>query len=358
MENSVMENSVIENGVMENGVIEMKQTFDVKRILFPTEKYIQEAEKKYQVFPTDMTVPENYDFLKDGVKELKKLITATEKYRKSSQAEAFAFCKATNSVAKFITNRFEKVKQPMFKVLNEYDTKKEIERREKERKEAERQERIENKINHIKNLVSKLILAEAVTIKSQIEELRKDDLAWADEHIASVQDLKESVLPQIEELYNMRLQVENAKAAAEKAEEDRVKKEKEEQSRRDAEQKAIRIENARLKAENEKQIAELRAAAKRIKDQEDAEAAAQKRAKVEKEWAAMLEEKKKKEDAEAAELARIQRGANRQKAVELTVNQIQDYVRSFETNTSDAKIVSCFIDDIQAGNFKHIKWVD
>jgi len=361
---------------MENELIEMKESFEVSKILFPTEKYIQAIEDEFREFPTDMTVPENYIFVKDGVKKVKKYLTDTEKYRKSSQAKALKHCQDTNAAAKVISGRLSAVNDPMIKVVKDHETKEEIVRREGERLEAERQENIETKISAISGLVSGLILAGADVVKKHIEELTVDDVyVWADEHAETVQELKNKTLVQLGELYTMKTQAEAAAVAAEKAETERVQRENEAQDKRNAELKAVRIENARLQAEAEKRAEELRIAAQKIKDHEDAVVAAKaEETRLKKERAEKAAEdlrqkeakrKKEKEDAERAEVERVQKEkedkekiANRKKAVSLTVKQLKKGFGSIINYTTDAEFIAYFIQDIQANEFNHIKWVD
>jgi len=318
---------------MENEIIEMEQKFEVSKILFPTEKYIQAVENEFKDFPTDMTVPENYALIKAGVKKVKKYLTATEKYRKSSQAKALKFCQDTNAVSKILSGRFSAVNDPMVKVVTDHETKEEIKKREIERLEKERQENIENKINNISRLVSSCILSTADEVKKQIDALTNDDItSWADEYKVKVVELKNSVIVQLGELYSMKIQAETAKVAAEKAEKERIEKEKEEQEKRNAEQKAIRIENAKLRAENEKDAAKLKAANKIIADQ--------KLAAEKKEAAAAIAEQKREEEKKQARLKKEEEEKKAAKMVEIAKQQTAFYEAEAEGLIEHEKIAA------------------
>jgi len=384
---------------MENEIIEMKQSFEVAKILFPTEEYVQAVEDEFRDFPTDMTVPENYALVKSGVKKVKRYLTATEKYRKSSQAKELLHCQNTNKAANILSSRFSAVNDPMVKVVKDYEIKIEIQKREAERIEKERQEAIETRINNITGLVSTLIQSDANEVKKQIDTLTNNDVtAWADEYKIKAIELKSSVMVQLVELYNMKIQVETAKEATEKAEEERLEKEKEEQKKRDAEQKAIRIENAKLKAEQEKDAAKLRAANKIIADQKEAAELAEQKRKIaekeardaaEKERLRIVQEKKREEkkaaDAIETEKLRIKKEKEerekaevdaklkaekaeadeiaKKEAVDLTTKQIITQMTGCLGNAGspgeeEEAFVFFLIKAIQEDKFNHIKWVN
>lgn len=358
-------------GEMVTDIIEMQQPFAVQKIEFDTEKSIKLVEETFKDFPTDMTVPENYVFVKNGVKKVKKLITATEARRKELKKDALAYGKKVDSTAKEIASRFIAVKTPMVEVVTAHETKEEIKKREIERIERERQENIEAKINGISGLVAGLMLSDAAEIKQQIETLTADDVAWADEHKEKVVELKRKTLAQLDELLNMKTQAEAASIAAAKAEAERIQREEEEQKKRDAEQKAIRIENARLHAENERLEKERLAAAKIIQDQKDAVAAAEQekirvaaeKKRKEEEALALAEkrrlvavetEKLRVEQEKAAIEKKKEDAENREAAVALTMEQF--VVNDIGGDTDG--LYPILIRAIQADKFKHIKWVD
>lgn len=367
----------------EDTAIDLKQSYAVQEIKYPTEASIQIVEDEFKDFPTDMEVKENYTFVKSGVKKVKKLITATESHRKMLKKDALEYGRNVDKAAKSISGRFIAVNKPMIKVMTDHETKEEIARREEERIEKERQEGIETKIDEMSTIVSDNITTDSGIIKEIIGSLEEDDLSWSEEWREKVTALKSSTLIQLNELYAMKISSEEAAILAEKAEKERLQREKEEQKKRDEDQKAIQAENAKLHAENIKKEAELKEAAEKIRIEKEATARAEEqRIKAEKREAAVIEqerlnaERSKRLIAEEVEKREEERRRERIEAVqarELAAERkeqkkkdevadkksvalvVKKWVAGYGTTEVAAKAI---VEAIRKDKFKHVKWVE
>jgi len=277
-------------------VVEMTPSFERHLITYPTtEEMIAKAEKKFAEIPKDLTIKENYNFLKDGIKFVGKMITDTETRRKELKKKSLEYGREVDKIGNGIKDRLIAIRQPMKEKKVEFDTAKEIARREEERKEAERQEAIEIKILDLRNLVADNIQSDSAVLREILADLQKDAaFEWAEEHEDKVKSLSVTVIKSLKGLLNMKIQSE----AAEKAEAEREAKEKERQ-------KQQQIENARIAAKNKQQAEELRLA----------------QARVEAEKAAIDEEKrkiaKKKQQADEAEKAAAQARVEAEKQAQI-----------------------------------------
>jgi len=365
----------------------VKEDYNVEKIKYDTEEEIQVVEELYRNIPTDMTVKKNYDFVKDGAKKVKKLISATEKRRKELKADALDYGRKVDSIAKKISGRFKVIYDPMKKIIVDHETKEEIKKRETERIEKERQEKIELRINKISGLASELMLSTADVIKSQMELLELDDAnIWAEEYSDKVVELKKNTMIQLDELFRMKSQTENAK----KREEERKEKEKKE---REEEQKAIMVENARLAAENKKNADALEAANKIIAEQaarvesekiakeqakEEAEKIAKEKIEAEKFAIAEAEAEKERIAIAKAEVERLiikkqafreaetaawtendRLKAGRKKAIDLTITQVvAEFSEAAKLGEEEEAFAFGLIQAVISNNFKHLKWID
>ncbi len=282
-----------------NAVVQMAQPFESQLITYPTtEEAIQEVEEKFKDIPDDLSVKENYTFVKKGISVVGKMVTATETRRKELKKNALEYGRKVDSMGNSIKDRLNAVRQPMKEVKVKFDTAEEIKRREVERQEKERQEAIEIRINEIRNMVADNIQSNSVTLKELIDDLQKNTFRWAAEHAEKVKELSAATVENLTGLLNMKIQSE----AAEKAEAEREAKEKEAQKKQ-------QVENARIAAENKKQAESLRTAQEKIRKDQEAIEIEKRKIAAKKEQAAEAERAaaQAKKDAEEEERQRVLR---------------------------------------------------
>jgi len=367
-------------------LVEMGQPFEVQKVTYPvTELKLTEVEKRFADFQEDLSIKENYLFIKGGVKEVKKLITGTEARRKELKSGALDYGRKVDAAAKTIKERLDGVYQPMLEAKTTFDTAAEIAKREADRKEEERLDGISLKIEGLKNIVSDNILSSSAVLKESISTVENDSLDWSEEKKEDAVELKSAALAKLNELLNMKLQAENA--AKNEAEREEAEKEK---------QKALQLENAKIAADNAKQAEVLKAAqekldkekvdieeekqrlrdeaAKKIADaklEEERKAreireAAEKKEREERvkllqarEEAAAKEreakEKKEKEEREAKEAAAkkkadLEAAENLDKNICSMVDALMGYCISRDTAAD-------LLDGIRKNNFKNLRWV-
>ncbi|MBL0732223.1 MAG: hypothetical protein JJW03_05150 [Desulfosarcina sp.] len=283
----------------QNAIVEMTPSFENQAITYSTtNEIIQEMEKKFKDIPEDLSDKENYGFVKDGIKILTKMITATETRRKDNNRKAIDYKARNDEKGNGIKDRLDAIRQPMKCKKVAFDTAEEIKRREEERKEAERQALIETRIDNIRNMVTDNIQSNSNVLRDVLAGLKNDSCEWAEEHLVKVKELSAATVENLTGLLNMKIQSE----AAEKAEAEREAKEKERQKKQ-------QVENARIAAENKKQAEELQATKDKLKkDLELIEAEKRKIAK-QKQQAEEAERKaaQAKKDAEEKERKRVLR---------------------------------------------------
>lgn len=260
----------------------------------PIEAGLASLEDKYRDRPTDLAIPENYEFCRKAIAEMRKVRTNTEKLRKELKADALEYGRRVDSAAKGIIDKVKEIEEPYATAKSEYDTKLEIERREKAQAEEWRIDGISARIAEISNLPSAHISSAADEIELLFPALN-DALAtvndWAMEFADKARETIAGTVQKLEELHSLKRQQEQLAAekarmereAAEQAERDRIKREKEveeERARMAKEREAMEKERAALQAEKDrvaKEQAENDRIAKEEQDEKDRIAAEERR---------------------------------------------------------------------------------
>lgn len=238
--------------------------FDANQVISfdVTEAAIRAVEQKWapEGIPSDLAVKENYELIRAGVAECRTLRGKVEAKRKEMKAGALAYGKMVDTAAKEITERLLAVETPIKEAKDAHDTAIELAKREKARKEEERVQGIADRIAGIRAKVEASISANSSTIKDYIDELYADSPdTWAAEFCDKALLAVAETTSKLEELYNMKLQSEQAAELAKAAEADRLAKEEADRKAREEETTRLAKENAAKQAELDKEKAEFEA---------------------------------------------------------------------------------------------------
>ena len=352
-----------------------------------TDQALTKLGEDYAVLPADLTVKENYSFIKGGLSKIRKFKGEVETKRKELKKDALEYGRKVDSAARIIKNRLLDIEAPIKKAKTDFDTAVEIAKRKAERLETERTEKIFERIAEIKSIVETHLQKTSTEISATISELKDDDLIWAEEFVQKAENCKVETLKNLQELFLM-------KKENEKAEQDRLEFEKErkeqEEIKRQADLKAEekkRQADLKLAEENKKHAEEIAAQRRELARQrreladQQEEITAQKRAvkaaeeKAEQERLAKIEAEKEKKRAERVEKEnRIKEEAEtkaekekkeaeakaeketlkKAKAMDeenfkLTLKEILPYVKS---NKAGADLLN----KIRSGLVKHVTW--
>lgn len=245
---------------------------------------LSSLEEKYRDPPKDLSVPENYEFCRKALAEMRKIRTGTEKLRKELKADAIEYGRKVDASAKGIIDKVKEIEEPYATAKSEYDTKIEIEKREKALAEERRVDGISTRIATIAALATAHISSSSFDIESAIPDLNNDLLMvdeWAMEFADKARSTIADTMQKLEELHALKvtqeqLAAEQAKAEherAEQAERDRLQREKEaaaERERLEAERQALEEERAAIQAEKDR-IAKEQAEKDRVAKEEQAE---------------------------------------------------------------------------------------
>ncbi len=236
-------------------------------VFSPDTVKMSEVKEKYPIskIPTDLTVEDNYNLVKDGARAHQKTRTKIEADHKNLKAPyrdvGLQLDKAKNLMLeelKPIENAYKTAKQDH----DDIETKR-IEAIEREKQEAV--DKIINRISWLNGYPSRLIGKPSTEVSVIIEELKSYDLEWAGEMVESAKNTVSAVLVNLESLHAMQAENENAERIAE---EERVKREAEEKKL--AEERAIekkKLEDEREVMEAEK--AQLQAEKDLIQEEKD-----------------------------------------------------------------------------------------
>jgi len=325
-----------------------------------TEQALQQLETEYADIPTDLEVKKNYAFVKKGIATIRKYRSEVEQRRKELKKDALEYGRKVDAAAKEIKERLLAIETPMKQLKTDFDTKKEIERREKIRKEEERLEKIHEGIAEIKTLIDIGISQSSTEIQAAISDLEKNNVEdWAQEFTEKALEAKKNTLAKLNELYDMKVQ-------SEQAEEERRKREEERKRREEEERKAalkLAEENKRREAELEAQKAEIEAQKKALEAQK-AKIEAEKR-KAEQERLRAEQLKKEKEEAErrkaeqerlrAEQLKKEKEEAEKRKKLDQeyfyqTLDIILPYVKSKKAGTT-------LLNEVRSNKIAHLRWV-
>lgn len=347
----------------------------------PVKAGLAELTKLYSAGPpADLSVPENYEACRLACSEMRKKRTGAEKIRKELKADALEYGRKVDGIAKSIIDHIANLEEPYAKAKKDYDTKVEIEKREKALAEERRVDGIASRIAGIGALVTAHVSSSSEVIAKLIPGL-KDDLMltkdWAMEFADKATSIINETLTKLEELHAMKVQqeqfaAEKAKAekeAAEKAEADRIQREKE----AEAERERLAKEREKLAAEQaelERQRAEHQAEFDR-KRKEQQEALEKERADLQAEKDRMLAEQleraakqteqekqaAKQEEQTAKQGKQEAKQENLEKEVEQSVNQQLNYReagKAIKAITNDFQMAKEILDSIINGKIPHI----
>jgi len=324
------------------------------------EQKIIQLKQKYAVLPTDLEVKENYTFIKEGIAKIRKCRSEVEQRRKELKKDALEYGRNVDFVAKEIKKRLLAIETPMKQLKTDFDTKKEIERREKIRKEEERLEKIHEGIAGIKTLIDVGISQKSTEIQTAISQLENNNVEdWAQEFTEKALEAKKNTLAKLNELYSMKLQ-------SEQAEEERRKREEERKKREEEDRKAalkLAEENKRREAELAEQQRQIEAQKKALAEQQRQIEAEKRKAEQERLKAEKL--KKEKEEAErrkkeqerlkAERLKKEKEEAEKRKKLDQeyfyqTIDIILPYVKSKKAGTT-------LLNEVRSNKIAHLRWV-
>jgi len=172
-----------------------------------TEQHIKKLADLYSEFPTDMSAPDNYAIVKQGVASCRKLRGQVERRRKELKADALAYGKRVDAAAREIKEKLLAIETPMLEVKRAWDNRKEIERREAAQKEEKRINAISSRINYIKSLPGRNISGTVEDVKVALEELQTypSPLEWADEFAQDAIKAIESSIIQLNDLLDLKI---------------------------------------------------------------------------------------------------------------------------------------------------------
>lgn len=304
---------------------------------------LAELEEKYRTRPTDLSVPENYEFCRKAIAEMRKIRTNTEKLRKELKADALEYGRRVDSAAKGIIDKVKEIEEPYAAAKSDYDTKIEIERREKVLAEERRIDGIYARINEIKNLPSLHISSTAQTIEllaPMLNEALEAVNDWAMEFSDKARESIVETMLKLDELHTLKFQQEQLaadkakmeKEAAERAERDRIQREKEADAERERlarEREKLEEERVALQAERDRISAEQAEKDRVAKEEQEERDRIAKEEQDEKDRLAAEEKQRMQDEIEALRLSQAvptvpeQEQSQVQPVVEANQNQVQ-----------------------------------
>ncbi len=358
--------TMTENPQQTDNEIEASETIETLNISIikynVTDAALAEIEERLAIanIPTDLTKKENYAIVKNAVSETRTLRGKVDAKRKDLKKPALEFGRKVESEAKKILERLLVIEEPIKKLKNDFDTKVEIEKRETARKEEERVDRISSQIADIRAMVGAHVSSLAVTIEDVLDNLNANKPEeWADEFVDKAREAVEESKSKLLELYDMKVQSEEA---ASKAREEARKREIDDKAHKAEQEKKFAAEQAKLAEEQAKlaeeqtkfeaERAEITAKEEEKRREEQAKIAAEQKAKFEKERAAAEEEKKREAEKENK--------AQEEKAKKMddqwtakAVDQITTIISQVKNGDSKVEAV---VKAIKAGKIDHIVW--
>lgn len=213
---------------------------------------ITELKKMYSDPPGDLSVKDNYEFVRAGIAKMRGMRGKIEKRRKELKASALEFGREVDATAKSLTAGISEIEEPYAEAKEEYDTKVKLEKLRKVKEEENRVNDISARIARIKAIVSTAVLFDAAKIEEIIRTVhgeREGLVYWAMEFADSANEAIDAALAGLTELYNLKKTQEEAARVAAEAEE---RRKIEEEARKQEEEKRRREEAERLAAERKK----------------------------------------------------------------------------------------------------------
>jgi len=251
---------------------EVEQDINADKVALynPIEAGISGLVEKYRGGPKDLSVPAHYEECRLALSETRGIRSKTEKLRKELKADALAYGRLVDSTAKRIIDQVLEIEEPYATAKKDFDTRIEIEKREKALAEERRVDGIAKRIAEIGNLVAAHVSSSSADIEALLPGLSLTLAScgdWAMEFSTKAETVTSDTMSKLAELHSMKVQQEEfaiekariEKEAAEKAEAARVQREKdaaEERSRLAKEREALEAERAAMQAERDKLAAE------------------------------------------------------------------------------------------------------
>ena len=264
---------------------------------------IAKLAKEYKEVPADLTVKANYALVKKATSQLRGLRGEVEARRKELKSDALVYGRKVDAAAKEITEKLVEIEEPFATAKKEFDTRIELEKREKALAEERRVDGINERIAAISVLVQAHISSRSIEIVSALNDLGNNHTPveeWAMEFSDKAKSVMQETTAKLQELYAMKLQQETAEADRLAAEAKRKEEEEAARVARDAELEKQRLE---LEAERDRLAAEN----KRIAD----------------EAAVQAEQARQEQAIKDAEAKKIQDERERQHYEELRIAQEQ-----------------------------------
>lgn len=322
--------------------------------------------------PADLSIAENYEACRLACSEMRKKRTTAEKIRKELKADALEYGRKVDGIAKQIIDHIAALEEPFATAKKDFDTRVEIEKREKALAEERRVDGIASRIAEIGALVTAHVSSSSQYIADLIPVLKSDlDRVdeWAMEFAEKATTTINETMTKLKELHAMKVQqeqfaAEKAKAeqeAAEKAEADRLQREKEaaaERERLAKEREKLAAEQAELERVRKEQQAELDRQRAVIKAEQERILAEQleRSAQAERELQAakQAEREEKERQEKAAEQARLE------ETKPATLDQARENYReagkAIKAITNDFQMAKAILDSIINGAIPHIAY--
>jgi hypothetical protein len=222
---------------------------------------IAKLKEEYKEVPTDLAIKSNYATVKKATALFRGLRGEVETRRKELKADALAWGKKVDGTAKEITEKLLEIEVPFSTAKKEFDTRIEVEKREKALAEERRVNGIAERIAMIKALVTASISAPSMIIKAAMDKLSFENPdEWAMEFSEKAKEAISETNTKLTELYTM-------KHGQEIAEDERIvaeaKRKEEEEAARVAREAELKKQREELEVERNKLAAEN----KRIQDE-------------------------------------------------------------------------------------------
>ena len=297
-----------------NELEEKKQTKVVKYSV--TLAQIARLEEKYAVVPEDLSNKKDYKLVSEAASHLRGLRTSVEKRRKELKSESLAYGKLVDSTAKEITGKLLAIEEPFATAKKDFDTAIELAKREAALAEEKRVDGIAERIAGIKALPATHISSTSDVIETLFPSLNSDLTTvdvWAMEFLDKAREAIADTMHKLEDLHDMKHQQETFAAQQAEAEAKLVAELEEARAKREAELEADRIRLVAERESMEAQMAELRKAAGELA-KINAAKEAEREAEAEKERSRLAHEQAESDAVIAAEVDRIQRTADADRA--------------------------------------------
>ena len=181
-------------------------TFDID------ETAIAAIENKYPVaeLPERLNSTEEVKEIQVKIKEIKAVFKPGIEAITPVKSAAFKLHKRIKSVENTFLERKRGVLDPHAALLKEYNERIIREQNEAELAEKERTTSINKRIEAMKGVASDLLTAESAVVDQTLLTVREDDLSWAEEFVTPAMTARTALIEQLEQLLTMRLDAENA----------------------------------------------------------------------------------------------------------------------------------------------------